>query len=70
VELFAGSQRVQLLAVAAMNNDGFSDLITRRLDGSNIHEVRLRNGSGEVTAVRTYNPGSADWRVVGVYDQK
>jgi YD repeat-containing protein len=69
INLIAFGARVQVVGVASMNQDNTGDLIVRRLDGSNIHEVRLRNASGAVTATRTYNPGGADWRMVGVYDQ-
>jgi hypothetical protein len=57
VELIAGSEQVQLIGLADMNGDGISDLIVRHLNGTNTHEVRLRNASGAVTATRTYNPG-------------
>lgn len=59
----------QLLGIVDMNGDDINDYIVRNLDGSNTYQVRLRNAGGSITATRNYNPGGADWRVVGAYDQ-
>jgi hypothetical protein len=68
-ELLGGGSQVQVVGMADMSGHPHGDLLVRRLDGSNTYEVRIRNESGVVTATRTYNPGGADWRMVGVYDQ-
>jgi hypothetical protein len=68
-ELLGGGSQAQVVGMAGMGGNPHGDLLVRRLDGSNTYEVRIRNESGAVTATRTYNPGGADWRLVGAYDQ-
>lgn len=67
--IVSGSSKVQLLAIADMNNDSVTDFIVRRLDGSNTHEIRFRDATGKAVGYKTYTPSGADWRIVGAYDQ-
>jgi hypothetical protein len=69
INLIAGTERVQLVGVYDMNGDGISDFVVRPLLGDSVHRVVLRNASGAVTATRAYDPGAANWRIVGVFDQ-
>ena len=69
VNLNMGASGLQLLIIADMNGDGINDYVVRRLDGSNSYEARLRDADGNVTEMRGYNPGGADWRIVGAFDQ-
>ncbi len=67
--LFSGSSNVQFLGLIAFDHVGLKDYLVRNLDGSNTHEIWLRDNSGNVTSTYSFDPGSQDWRIVGGYDQ-
>ncbi len=67
--LIDGTHQFQLVAFGDFDSTGNRDFVVRINNGDNSYQIRYVDQNGNITGIKSFNPGGPDWRLVGVFDQ-